>query len=1065
MRSSTLLPLVSLLAAAPLAAQAADTRPAKPEMTLKIPDYAINTQVFDFPTGLRVMFQSDRSYPIASVFMIVNHGSSDDPEGKDETAHFVEHTWFRSVHGNLPPIMDTIQDLGTLFNATTHNDWTDYRTTASSEYLPILLRLESLRLTEFYKGMTEDQTTTEREVIRNEWRRRNEQNQSLLFDYLYNVVYPEGHPYHSTSTHDTIDHIKLADLQGYVDAYYKPENTTIMVVGDFSADDASSLLFENFDPKLLHPELTSEMMFLYPRDGITNPDQANPAHWRTGAYDPIAFKQGKKEPFHFVDTASIKPRLTEQREAVPPVGSKEVAREKAPIDNPTAVVGWSLPGGYRSDQTDLQMLGFLAGNVMLNGLTQMYPKKGTFNMENSGCFTQTEIVNSTLMCLVEIKDSSLDPEDMTEKMLDQFAVLWNPDLTVSFNQQFSRSRNEFLAQELLNMDLVASIFGGRADNIGTFAHYTANPNYYSNAFEQIMNVDGQKLGQMAYEFMKRDRAGRLVVEPLPEDDIDVTSAESGASYSGASAGDDQVLRTSDDLSRVTDASIKAAYIHPDVNKIHETKLANGLRVVVMPHGEAPLVRASVVFGGGALQESQKGLFDFATNFSQGEGNDPLQIAGQTNYPFIPGIAGIFSSVSYPVGAGAMGNAWRLDFDAPAGNLDGALWMLRGEVESAHPYLDGAQDWKSRREKSLKSGWGQLGWHLDDVTRQHLYPNAPNRNLWTWEQVQTAKAFNADTVQAYLDQHLQPSNATLLIVGNVNADEATRMAEQYFGGWQAKSGVSAGWAPAATAPAMPTAPTRVLIFDDPKKTQTESTLTCRLNYAGEQEKPAVDVLGSLLSARTFSTLRVKEALAYSPFAYSNVSDDGSAVLVYSSLAVNKGVGRTVQFFIDATKDLAGGNVKAEEVTLHKLRMARESGLSSQSIDQMTGRLTGAIRNQKDWTYITGRGDDIAGVNPDQMVKLVQGCADHAIVTLHGPKDVIGPQLQEKGIPYEVVDFEARGDELLGKYDPKALKKKQKAKAKEDAKKAKEEGEAGEGTDEAPAPTPAPTPAPAVLARED
>ena len=228
--TKSLLSLSTALAllAAPVA-EAADKRPAKPEMRVKLPEWGLNTEIWDFPSGLRIMFQHDDSHDTVGVYSVTNHGSADDPQDLAEVAHFVEHTWFRSVHGELPPVMDVIQDIGAVFNATTHNDFTDYQTFAGTDFLPLLLRLESLRLTEPYIGVTEDQITVEREVIRNEWRRRNEQSFALFANYMNEAIYPEGHGYHVSSTHDTIDNIKLKNLQDFFDEYYKPDQTTIFL--------------------------------------------------------------------------------------------------------------------------------------------------------------------------------------------------------------------------------------------------------------------------------------------------------------------------------------------------------------------------------------------------------------------------------------------------------------------------------------------------------------------------------------------------------------------------------------------------------------------------------------------------------------------------------------------------------------------------------------------------------------------------------------------------------------------------------------------------------------------
>ena len=82
-------------------------------------------------------------------------------------------------------------------------------------------------------------------------------------------------------------------------------------------------------------------------------------------------------------------------------------------------------------------------------------------------------------------------------------------------------------------------------------------------------------------------------------------------------------------------------------------------------------------------------------------------------------------------------------------------------------------------------------------------------------------------------------------------------------------------------------------------------------------------------------------------------------------------------------------------------------------------------------------------------MVKGCNSRAIATLEGPAEVITPQLEERGIAYEVVDYEARGEEIHAKYDPKGYKKYAKKKAKEEKKKAKK-GE-GEETDDGAADT--------------
>lgn len=1033
MKSLSVCTFLAMLAA-PVVAHAADAKPTKPKMDPLVPDYSLHTKVFDFPTGLRIMFQADHSHPIVSIFSMVNHGSADDPDGKEEVAHFVEHTWFRSKHGDLPPIMDVIQDLGTLFNATTRNDWTDYRTVASNEYLPIMLRLESLRLTEPYKGVTEAEIDVEREVIRNEWRRRNEQSTSQLLDYLYGSVYPQNHGYHGASTHETIDQIKLADLQAYMDEYYRADTTTITVVGDFDPADASSLIFENFDLKLLHDDLTEDMLFKYPKEGIENPDQSNPDHWRTGAWDPATYdpdpnSDTQPSVFEFVTRGG--PRITEQRPPLPELGSAEVRYEKGPLDYPYVLLGWSGPGGYRADHWNLQVAGNLAGRYIQRGFPDEIRDK---KIRDIGCFALAEIQNSTFMCYIELVDPELDPERVAQKALDQFAEIWNPEnLQNPFaRNQLERSKQQALSDILLSLDLVAIHFGGRAEDITPTAHYTGDPKAHSTGMNQVMAIDGMDAIRTAAEVFKRDRAAIVVVEPIDEDEIDRGSENS--SYEGANATD-QVIRASDDLSTLTDEQIAESYIVPDLSDLIDFELDNGLRVVVLPHGEAPTVGANLIFRGGRETE-EYGLYDFVQSFTRSVGHDTLQFAGSTNYFFFDGF-GIMPPFAQPMSNGAQyTDAWRMNITAPSGNLENALWVLREEVESAAQYVSTKPDFLKRVRRSLKTGWANIAWHVLQHENAFLYgEDHPAGHLFSWEDTDTWAKWGPPEVTAYIKEHIQPANATLLIVGNIDGAEAKKQAQQYFGGWKPKNNAPDPSGTKLRTPNMPTEDSKILMFHEANRTQSQVNTTCRLNYSDPKQDPAVYVLGSLMRNKAFSTLRVGEGLAYSPGGYASVSPNGSAVLGFYSLAVNGGVGRTIEYFHQAMDEVISGDLSDEEVKLHKLRRARSSGVASQSTDQMTERLTSVIRKGAGWDLLTDQGEHIAAVDRGQLEELLEGCKEHTITTIQGPKEILTPQLDERGYAYEIIEWEAAGDELLWTHDPKAAKKRERNRIKDEKKKAR------------------------------
>ena len=56
---------------------------------LQLDDYDIQIRDYRFPSGLRVMFQSESSQPIVAITAVIDRGSEQDQEGVDGIAHLV----------------------------------------------------------------------------------------------------------------------------------------------------------------------------------------------------------------------------------------------------------------------------------------------------------------------------------------------------------------------------------------------------------------------------------------------------------------------------------------------------------------------------------------------------------------------------------------------------------------------------------------------------------------------------------------------------------------------------------------------------------------------------------------------------------------------------------------------------------------------------------------------------------------------------------------------------------------------------------------------------------------
>ena len=121
------------------------------EYKLKLDPYNLNISDYRFPSGLRIMFQSEQTQPVVAVTSVIDRGSEYDQEGVDGIAHVLEHLAFRANHGGIKN-WDLISQMGGTINASTSVDWTNYMTIAPRDALVPLIRIEALRMQNGVKG-------------------------------------------------------------------------------------------------------------------------------------------------------------------------------------------------------------------------------------------------------------------------------------------------------------------------------------------------------------------------------------------------------------------------------------------------------------------------------------------------------------------------------------------------------------------------------------------------------------------------------------------------------------------------------------------------------------------------------------------------------------------------------------------------------------------------------------------------------------------------------------------------------------------------------------------------
>ncbi len=225
LRPATLLASLSLFVAAAVSAPLAAA-----ELAIAPIQYHQRT----LPNGLQVLSVEDHSSPNVAVQMWYHVGSKDDPQGRSGFAHLFEHLMFKSTRHMHAEQMDRLtEDVGGANNASTGDDVTNYFEVVPGNYLQTLLWAEAERLSNL--NVDEKNFKSERAVVEEEYR------QSVLanpYGKLFNAIDPHSytvHPYRrpTIGSIEDLEAASLKDVIAFHDTFYRPDNATLIVSGDF----------------------------------------------------------------------------------------------------------------------------------------------------------------------------------------------------------------------------------------------------------------------------------------------------------------------------------------------------------------------------------------------------------------------------------------------------------------------------------------------------------------------------------------------------------------------------------------------------------------------------------------------------------------------------------------------------------------------------------------------------------------------------------------------------------------------------------------------------------------
>jgi zinc protease len=345
-------------------------------------DVQVQETVLD--NGLKVLIQEEHTAPVAAFMVWYKVGSRNETSGISGISHLLEHMMFKGTPTYAKgEIGRLFQKNGASFNAGTSLDYTVYYEVLASDRLELAMQIESDRMAN--ASIPDEEHRLEMTVVRSELERNEDDPHHALYTETFAQAF-KAHPYHwpTIGWRTDVEQITTEQIRAYYRTYYKPNNATVVIVGDVDPAKALAMVKRYFGPvprgeapppmtiveppqqgerrfKMRRPGDTRYLMVSYKNPAMTDPDSYALdvlgmilGHGKTSrlyrglvetklATDADASNETARDPFLLIATVTVAPEATlEEVEAAlhreiermkrEPATGAELARAKRQVE-------------------------------------------------------------------------------------------------------------------------------------------------------------------------------------------------------------------------------------------------------------------------------------------------------------------------------------------------------------------------------------------------------------------------------------------------------------------------------------------------------------------------------------------------------------------------------------------------------------------------------------------------------------------------------------------------------------------------------------------------------------
>ena len=731
--------------------------------------------------GLTVLAIENHQSPTVAVQVWYHVGGKDDPAGRSGFAHLFEHMMFKSTTNQKSENFDRLtEDVGGANNAYTAEDKTVYHETVPSNYLETILWAEADRLA--HLSVDEPNFISERAVVEEEYR------QSVLANpYGRLGLYVDensfvSHPYKRgvIGSIADLDSATIADVQKFHSTYYRPDNATLVVAGDFDPKQLNAWVDKYFG-RIAKP--TTEI----PRVTVAEPARTNSARFNT---------TGPNVPL------------------------------------PATVINYLLPSRKSDDLDALRVAEVILGRGESSRLNQSLVYQQQIAAQASANADLRD--DAGLFGVTVITAGGKSADDAEKAALVELEKLKTEPVTAA---ELNKARNLLLFDVLEARETAE----GQASALGEAAVSFADPERVNTDIARLQAVTAADVLRVAQKYF------------TPENQV-VVRYESGKEEQGGKSNAAKAAAPTNSIAfaPLETAPAPAAPHSAVFPKPVEKKLANGVRVVVVPLPGTGLISVEALINAGGVFDPNgtAGLADFTASL----------LTRGTKTLSAPQIAATIEALGGSLSSSAGWDGAYVNLSSLSSGLSDGLPTFAEVVRSPAFASEEIERLQSETLDGISVSMRSPG-TLARLTAARVVFGDSGYGHSLNGTPETIKALEAGEINLFYKGRYQPQNTALVFGGDITPEAAFAYAQKYFGDWKSLRIAP----PRAPEPAAAQKGGRVLVVDKPDAGQAAVFLARPTIRRADRDyaigRVANGVLGEGYSSRLNEEVRIKRGLSY------------------------------------------------------------------------------------------------------------------------------------------------------------------------------------------------------------